>query len=74
MKSTRIEIVTVDSFEIEDGCITWVGSQTSWQDNKGKKIPRPKNLPSEHNLMIHKLGKELEGKNGDDELAIVGYI
>ena len=60
-------------FETNDHAIAWIGSSSGWEDEKGNDLSCL-DFPSEHNLLIHILGKEIEGLNGNDKLAIVDGI
>lgn len=73
-KVRYIRVIFEAGFEIADGQITWVGGSTHWQDKNGKRIVKPKGMPSEQNLLTHMVGKMIHGKNGKDELAITDRI
>lgn len=74
MKKSKLITLKLDMlFETDGECITWVGSSGGLYDAKGKSL-NSINYPSTHNLLLHYLGKCIQGKNGEDELAIVNEL
>lgn len=73
MKNKKYSAVVLNMslrFEIVDGCICWTSGRYGFENDDGTPCCR-RDLPSEHNLLIHYLWKHIEGVNGEGELSLV---